>query len=176
MPDLSPLLQTVIGGLMTMGGGALAHRLTLGREREARQHEAEERRRRQQADFQIKTLSDLQDALCRVMKAVYTLADFDYNYTFSGVERDRKKSGRIWRVWQDAYATSMVCAARARDAEIRQAVGDILQMALSLATPLKRQGSDLDQARENAEDMREKLMETFERVNQCFGDRLRALY
>lgn len=59
MPDLSPLLQTVIGGAMTMGGGALAHWLTLGREREARRHEAEERCRRQQADFQIKALTEL---------------------------------------------------------------------------------------------------------------------
>src|SRR5208337_3325517 len=73
MADVSPWLQTVIGGLMTLAGGALTHCMTLRRERDARRHEADDRRNRQRADFQIKTLTELQDALCRIMKPVYPL-------------------------------------------------------------------------------------------------------
>jgi len=118
--------------------------MTLRRERDARRHEADDRRNRQRADFQIKTLTELQDALCRIMKSVYPLADVDYHDTFSGVERDKKKSNRLWREWQDAYAMAMVCSARVRDTAVREAVGGILKMALSLVTPLRRKGGDLD--------------------------------
>ncbi|MBV8312387.1 MAG: hypothetical protein JO344_18545, partial [Planctomycetaceae bacterium] len=84
MADVSPWLQTVIGGVMTLAGGALTHWMTLRRERDARRHEADDRRNRQRADFQINTLRELQDALCRIMKSVYSLADVDYHDTISG--------------------------------------------------------------------------------------------
>jgi hypothetical protein len=176
MADVSPWLQTVIGGLMTLAGGALTHWMTLRRERDARRHEADDRRNRQRADFQINTLRELQDALCRIMKSVYSLADVDYHDTISGVERDKKKFSRLWREWQDAYAMATVCSARVRDTAVREAAGGILKMAFSLATPLRRKGSDLDQSRENAEDIREELIAGFDRVNDMIGELLRDLY
>src|SRR5262249_60503248 len=112
MGDVSPWVQTVIGGVMTLLGGALTHLLTVRRERDARRHEAEERRNRQRADFQIKTLTDLQDALCRIMKSAYPISDIDYHETFSGVERDRKKSSRLWKDGQGGHypADTIFCS------------------------------------------------------------------
>jgi hypothetical protein len=176
MADASPWLQTVIGGVMTLAGSALAQWMTFWRERGTRRHEAEEHRNRQRAEFQIRTLTDLQDALCRIMKSVYTLSDIDYHNTFSGMERDMEKSGRLWKEWQDALSVAMVCSARVVDPRIREAVGVILNMASALVIPLRKKGSDLDQSREDAEDLREALDESFKRVNQCIGERLRELY
>ena len=69
-----------------------------------------------------------------------------------------------------------VCSARVRDTAVREAAGGILKMAFSLATPLRRKGSDLDQSRENAEDIREELIAGFDRVNDMIGELLRDLY
>ena len=113
---------------------------TFWRERDAKCHEAEEHCKRQRADFQIKTLTDLQDALCRIMKSVYPLADIDYHETFSGVKRDVRKFRRLWKEWQDALSASMVCSARVPDAKIRAAVDGILKLATSLAFPIRRKG------------------------------------
>lgn len=176
MAEVSPWVQTVIGGVMTLAGGALTHWLTLRRERDARRQEAEERRNRQRADFQIKTLTDLQDALCRIMKSAYPISDIDYHETFSGVERDKKKSSRLWKEWQDALSVATVCSARVQEPQIREGVEGILKMAGSLVIPLRRKGSDLDQAREDAEDVRETLDDNFKRVNERIGERLRELY
>jgi hypothetical protein len=176
MADVSSWLQTVIGGLMTLAGGALAHWMALGREREARRHEAEQRRNRQRADFQIKSLMELQDALCRIMKSAYPLADIDYHDTFSGVERDKSKSSLLWKEWQDGLSVATVCSARVEDPEVRQAVDGILKMASSLVIPLRRKGDDLDDSREEAEELRETLIKRFDHLNQRIGECLRALY
>jgi hypothetical protein len=176
MADVSPWLQTVIGGGMTLAGGALTHWMTVRRERDARRHEAEEHRNRQRADFQIKTLMDLQDALCRVMASAYPISDIDYHETFSGVERDKEKSSRLWKEWQDALSLATVCRARVQDPQIREGVGEILKMASSLMIPLRRKGSDLDQSREDAEELRETLIESFDRINERIGERLHKLY
>jgi hypothetical protein len=176
MADVSPWVQTVIGGLMTLAGGSVAHWMTLGREREARRSEGEVHRNRQRADFQIKSLTELQDALCRIMKSAYPLADIDYHDTFSGAERDKQKSSRLWNEWQDAFSMVTVYSVRVQDPEVRQAVDGILKMASSLVLPLRRKGDDLEESREETEELRDSLMKSFERLNQRIGECLRDLY
>ena len=176
MADVSPLLQTLIGGLMTLAGSVLGQWMTFWRERDTKRREIEVHRNRQRADFQIKSLTELQDALCRIMKSAYTLSDIDYHETFSGVERDKEKSSRLWKEWQDSLAMATVCSARVQDPEVRQAVDGILKMASSLVLPLRRKGDDLEESREEAEDLRDSLIKSFERLNQRIGECLMELY
>ena len=176
MADVSPLLQTLIGGVMTLAGGVLGQWMTFWRERDTKRCEAEVYRNRQRADFQIKSLTELQDALCRIIKSVYHLSDIDYHETFSGVERDQEKSSRLWKEWQDNLAMATVYSVRVQDLEVRQAVDGILKMASSLVLPLRRKGDDLEESREEAEDLRDSLIKSFERLNQRIGECLRELY
>ena len=171
-----PIVGVVVGSGIALLGGVIGQWMTLQRERDARRHEAEEHRSRQRADFQIKTLTELQDALCRIMKSTYPISDIDYHETFSGVERDKEKSSRLWKDWQDALSLATVCSARVQDPQIREAGGGILKMAGSLVIPLRRKGNDLDQSRDDVEELRETLIENFEQVNERIGERLRGLY
>jgi hypothetical protein len=146
------------------------------REREAREHEAQEQRERQRADFQIKTLTELQDAPVRHVRATIILNDINHHQTLSGVERDRKKFNRWWREWQDTPSLATVLSARVQDPAIKEAVCKIRKTTLGLVTPLRRKESDLDQSREDAEQLREDLMDNFEELNRCIGERLCELY
>jgi hypothetical protein len=176
MADVSPMIQTVLGGAMTLAGGAVVQLLTFWRERNTRRHDAEEHRNRQRADFQIKTLTELQEALCQLMESVYPLADIDYHDTFSGVVRDQKKASRLWKEWQGALSRGTVCSARVQDPQVRERMKDILEMAHSLVIPIRRKSDDLEEAREETEEMREKLYEKFKQLNQRIGECLLELY
>jgi hypothetical protein len=170
------IADTVVGSVAALGGVLLTQLWTSWRERKAREHEVQEQRERQRADFQIKTLTELQDALVRNVRATYILNDIDYHQTFSGVERDSKKFHRWWREWQDTFSLATVLSARVQDPAIKEAVGEIRKTTLGLVTPLRRKGSDLDQSREDAEQLREDLMDNFEELNRRSGERLCELY
>ncbi|MBV8487042.1 MAG: hypothetical protein JO161_02070 [Planctomycetaceae bacterium] len=176
MVDLTPLVQTVIGGGLTLAGGVLGQWIAFRRERHTKRIEIEEHHKRQRFDFQIKSLTKLQGALCRIMKAAYPIADIDYHATFSGVERDLGKSRRLWKEWQDSLAVATIYSARVEDGSVREAVSEVLKMASELVIPLSRKGSDLETARDEAEALRDELVTQFNMLNQRIGECLRKLY
>jgi hypothetical protein len=63
IPVLSSLGGVLLGGTASLLGGIVVQWMTLKREREAREHEAIMERERRLAEFQFKTLIELQDSL-----------------------------------------------------------------------------------------------------------------
>jgi hypothetical protein len=63
--------------------------------------------------------------------------------------------------WQDTLSLATVLSARVQDPAIKEAVGEIRKTTLGLVTPLRRKGSDLDQSREDAKQLREDLMDNW---------------
>jgi hypothetical protein len=92
------------------------------------------------------------------------------------VPRNQKKASRLWNEWQGAFSRATVCSARVQDQKIRDGVRDILDMAHSLVIPLRRKGNDLEESRDESEDIREKLYDSFKRLNHRVGECLRELY
>jgi hypothetical protein len=71
-----PLIAAAIGGGAVMAAQFIAQRMTAGRERSTRQHEAEARRRLKLEDLQRQTLVEIQDALGRLLESSCEVATY----------------------------------------------------------------------------------------------------
>jgi hypothetical protein len=75
IPALASLGGVLIGSVASLYGSMIGQWMGLKREREAREHEAERSRMRVWNEFQLKTLMELQDALDKMIRSGFRVAN-----------------------------------------------------------------------------------------------------
>jgi hypothetical protein len=173
MADVSPLFQIMIGGLMTLAGGALVQWMTLWREREVRKHGVEEHRNRQRAEFQLKTLLELQDAMTDLTKAATDLwaeAYAAFKETGQWGLRDSSDTQTLSPERSEKYGVAShrvsVLKIRVLDPSLRSLLDSFENMAMRTAI-----GRTPDEARQYFDT----LPKTFTAANDRLGEILRSL-
>lgn len=174
MPDVNPVnpwipvIAAAIGGALAILGGMVTQWWTAKREHESREHERKERRERQRADFQIKTLLDLQDATKKLLST-----------TGSIINANRKKSNEkgawgcvqiysgIGQKHRDLTGEIISDVARVEDESIRNLYIVVINYSIKMASA---------RSEEEVEKASEDFMQSFRSANDRLGEVLRSLY
>jgi hypothetical protein len=169
MPDASPWVQvigTAIGGLATFAGVLVAQRMTAVREREARRIEAEERLRRQRAEFQVKTLLELQEAFLELLK-VSGKIHLAHEEAFKRTgEWGRCPPGDMSERERELLALTLTRTVRVEDDALRSSLQE-LRALVRLATGARSEHDALGHGL--------KIINTFDVANSRIGELLRSL-
>jgi hypothetical protein len=140
MPDIPaeiwfPVLTLLLGFVAKAVSDAVAHRRTIGREREARQHERRHQVQERRTAFQRDTLLQLQDAVGELMRttAIMQLADHD-RYRETGQWGKQLYDEQLSERNRVANAETSKLGARVHDDVIRDLLARV--KAISAQIPL----------------------------------------
>jgi hypothetical protein len=170
MADINSVYQligTALGGALSIAGGFLAQWMTTGREREGRRIDAEENRKRQRAEFQVKTLLEVQEVAWKILDA--GLATLALSSRMPGMPQSPQRvqtQMEHFESWKNAVTRQIILTARVDDSQVRE-----------LLTRLRSQANDIMRLSSTADSnaASQNLRDTFESVNDRIGTLLREL-
>ena len=139
MPDVNhpwiPVIAAAIGGALAILGVVVTQWWTAKREHEAREHERKERRERQLADFQIKTLLDIQDATKKLLRTTGSIISANRRGSYEkgawGCAQIYSGSGKKHR---DLTAEIISDVARVEDESIRNLYMAVINYSIKMAS------------------------------------------
>jgi hypothetical protein len=152
--QILPLITFLLGSGLTFITEALQYRRQVEREREARVAERESERARQHAEFQTKTLLELQDALAQLLSLTQSLM---MGEVLSSEDRNKKITANL-----QAQALTV----RVENDELRTRAQNILDSLIELGE------ADPDEATA----VWNSIALEFRATNDRLGELLRALY
>jgi hypothetical protein len=177
MADVSQWVQlsgTALGGVLSLAGGLIAQLMTTGREREGRRVEAEEHRKRQRADFQVKTLLEVQEAAWQVLDAGRWFAVHALKRTdAAGQAGGARVPADVLTQWEKAVPRQIVLTTRVEDARLRELLTTLRGEANDA---LRLSSNNLPKpAATDCHAANEQLLATFQAANDRIGEILRDL-
>lgn len=171
MADVSPWVQivgTALGGALSIGGGFVAQWMTTGRDREARQVAAEEQRKRQRAEFQMKSLLEVQEAAFDVFLGGRLFPRSYYAKVLEAGQRaDFPNQIDAAEAFNKGITRIIVLAERIEDDQIRCLLRTLRDQVIQ-SSGSKREPAE-------AEAAYAALFNTFEETNARIGKVLRSL-
>jgi hypothetical protein len=155
LDQILPLITFLLGSALTFATEAIQYRRQVEREREARAAEREAERARQHAEFQSKTLLELQEALAELLSLTQSQV---MGEVLSGDDRSRKINANL---------QAQALAVRVEDDELRTRAQGILDLMIEL-------GEARDP--ESASAVWNSIASKFSATNDRVGELLRSLY